>query len=206
MCSDLLDKLTEVRDDCRLSRWSPQYGIEFIILVNLFSSGEATVKRIIEALNLLSLVDKARAPQCLQVAKEIIGLQGGIHGDETESIYLIDLQRALSKILSKDAAALIQKAVDNATDHFGTTATRIRYAAVRLEDVDGSFNDPEFSSSLLLQPPVVNTVHQASASTVAPEMAPPRATSSTIRSETIENDWQKLESDADFYNKLRNWN
>ena len=205
MCSALADKLKEVSDGCRLSRWTPRNGIEFIILMNLFSSGEATVKRIIEALNLLSLVDKPRAPQCLQVAKEIIALQGGVHGAETESIYLIDLQRALAKILSKDAASLVQQAVDNATDHFGTTATRIRYAAVRLDDVDGSFNDPDFSSSLLINPPVVNQLHQAPSSATGSDMAPPRATSSTAKTETIENDWQQLESDADFYNKLRNW-
>ena len=88
-------------------------GIEFTILLNLFSSGESTVKRIIEALNLLSLIDPARAAQCKATAKEIVGLQGGVHGDETESIYLIDLQRALTKILSLDTSKLLQKALNN---------------------------------------------------------------------------------------------
>ena len=200
MCSSLLDKLTVLRDECRLYRWSPRNSIEFTIVMNIFSSGERTIKRIIEALNFLSLIDKARAETCRAVAKEIIGLQGGLEGD-LESIYLIDLQRALSKILSVDASKLIQNTVDNASKHFGTTATRIRYAPVELNDIDGTFK--EFSSSLMLHPP---TAPQQQLPLTEDQVGQPRASSSTARTETIENDWQKLESDADFYERLRNWN
>lgn len=217
MCSSLLDKLTSLRDECRLYRWSPRNGIEFTIVMNIFSSGERTIKRIIEALNLLSLVDRwdiyyvisviwrnnfrSRADQCLAVAKEIIGLQGGLNGD-TESIYLIDLQRALAKILSKDAAKLVQDTVDNASKHFGTTATRIRYAPVNLDDIDGTFNETEFSSSLMIHPPV----QQPNPPLTDAQVGQPRASSSTARTENMENDWQRLESDTDFYDRLRNWN
>ena len=204
MCSTLLDKLTALRDECRAGQWSMINGVEYSILVNIFSSGEATVKRIVEALNLLSLVDKSRAVQCVQVAKEIIGLQGGVQTDDTESIYLIDLQRALSKILSVKANELLQNAVDNARSHFGITATRIRYAAVKLDDIDGTFNDPDFSSSLMLQPPLLPP--QSTTALTAAEIGAPRTSSSAEHTETIENDWNRIGStDSDFYRKLRDW-
>ena len=179
-------------------------GIEFTIMLNLFSSGEATVKRIVECLNLLSLVDKQRANQCVAVAKEIIGLQGGIQGGETEEIYLIDIHKALAKILSKKTIGLLQNAIDNARSHFGITATRIRYAAVKLDDIDGTFNDPDFSSSLMLQPPL-NPPAQATALTMA-DIGPPRASSSAEQTESIDNDWNRIGAvDSDFYQKLRDW-
>ena len=174
-------------------------------MLNLFSSGEATVKRIVECLNLLSLVDKQRANQCVTVAKEILALQGGVQNENAEEIYLIDIHKALSKILSAKTIELMQSAIDNARAHFGITATRIRYAAVKLNDIDGTFNDPDFSSSLMLQPPM-NPPTQPTALT-ASEIGPPRSSSSAEQTESIDNDWNRIGAvDAEFYQKLRDWN
>ena len=203
MCSSLLDKLSEVRTECRLNRWTMRNGVEFTVLLNLFSSGEFTVKRIIEALNLLSLIDPSRAAQCKATAKEIVALQGGVQNGPGESIYLMDLQRSLSKILSKDAANMLQKAIDHAVEHFGITATRIRYSPVLLADIDGSFNEPDFSSSLLINPaPTIETVSPVAST---PQIiGPPRASSSAEQGGSMEDDWQKLDSGTDFFRKLKN--
>ena len=147
MCNSLLGGLEKVRDDLRASEWTMIRAIEFNIVSSLFTSGEATIKRIIENLNLLSMVDKQRMDTCRSVAKEIIQLQS--NNSVTDApIRLLDLQRPLERILSVKAMEMIKDMIRNALQHFGITADKINYAACNLGDIEGSFNEPDFTSSL----------------------------------------------------------
>ena len=148
MCQSLLGLLEKMRDEFKASEWTMIKAVEFNMLMMIYTSGEATVKRIIESLNLLSLVDKARAEQCKQVAKDILSLQKG-QDTETGAVRLVDLQKPLDRILSVTASKLLKDTIDNATQHFGIGADQVRYALVNVSDIEVTFNEPDFTTSLM---------------------------------------------------------
>ena len=94
------------------------------------------MKKIIECLNLLSLVDPSRADRFKEVAREVINLQD--KPESTNGVLLIDLQKPLDKIFSKNASRWLNDTLANAMDHFGITAPEIKYALVNIEDIEGN--------------------------------------------------------------------
>ena len=187
MCSDLLERVLKWKDDLQVGQWSAIRSVEFIIMLNIYTSGETTIKRIIECLNLLSLVDKQRAQACKDCARDIIGLQAG-----KETVGLTDLQPPLLKILSVEGAGWLNDTVKNAANHFGISVDRIRYEAVDMADIDGTF-DADFTSSLPLY------------SIAEDPPTTPLATSSETQAGNQSSDWDKINDQSDFYNRLRNF-
>ena len=135
MCNSLLDKLKELQNEMRANQWSMIHGSEFMIMLYIFSSGEGTLKKIIECLNLLSLVDPARAGKFKEVAKEIVALQN--KPESFDGVLLMDLQKPLDKIFSKNASRWLNDTLANAMDHFGVNPPEIKYALVNIDDIEG---------------------------------------------------------------------
>ena len=145
MCGQLLDKMENLRDELRESKWSMVHGCEFMMMLSIFSSGEGTIKKIIECLNLLSLVDGARMDTFKTVARDIIYLQQ--KPESANGVLLIDLQKPLDKIFSKTASKWLNDVLANANDHFGISAPEIKYALVEMEDIEGKKNCSNLSFS-----------------------------------------------------------
>lgn len=144
MCNSILDRLKSTRDEMRADKWSIEKMINVMLLRHLFTMNGTQIKLIVETLNFLGLTVEERATAAKAVVDQIVLIQ-----QKKGHLNLLDFHVTLSDIMLPEFYVWLTKLLENCKSVFGCESDQIRYQAVDLIEIDGTF-DSQFSSALCL--------------------------------------------------------
>jgi len=114
MCTSILDRLKQTRDEMRNDKWTIEKAINLMILRHLFTMNGSQIKMVIESLNFMGLMVPDRSSIAKAVVDQIVLIQ-----TQKGHVNLLDFSVTLKDALLPDYYSWLSKLLEDCKGTFG---------------------------------------------------------------------------------------